>query len=227
MANTKEAIDRLRVADNYLTHIADKIPDEPEEAKQQFLATVAAATKHIEAARAADPTAVLVTTDEKTEEKYVESVDELAGRAMYWEGFARARWSSYPADIRQGIDVLLKARKFSPLYHKIYSELGYAHMRLGERSDAHVCLKEAIRLNPQDFDAQKMLDGVGDLHLLPVEKPPVTQMNPVWWPWIVTAVVFLVMLFTGLTKQDTTAAILFPIFLLSFGFSIWFSWNLR
>ncbi len=135
---SKEAVDHLRAAHNYLIHIADDIPDLPGVAKVQFLHTLKGVTKHIEEARTLDPNAVYIYVDEDEKERISQSVDDMAGRALYWEGFACSEFR--------------------------------AHLRLGEKKAGDICLREAVKINPDDFDSQKLLDGMS--YVRPVERRP-------------------------------------------------------
>ena len=77
-----EAVNHLRAAHDYLTHIGDDLPDHPETAKHQFLYTLQTVTKHIQNARKLDPDAVYNYIDPKTNEVFPQSVDDLAGRSF-------------------------------------------------------------------------------------------------------------------------------------------------
>jgi len=167
---SKEAVDHLRAAHNYLIHIADDIPDLPGVAKVQFLHTLKGVTKHIEEARTLDPNAVYIYVDEDEKERISQSVDDMAGRALYWEGFACSEFGQFDDEVRQGINVLLKARQYAPYLSRTYAQLGRAHLRLGEKKAGDICLREAVKINPDDFDSQKLLDGMS--YVRPVERRP-------------------------------------------------------
>lgn len=101
-----EAVNHLRAAHHYLTHIGDDLPEHPETAKAQFLHTLQTVTKHIQHARKLDPDAVYNYIDPKTNEVFPQSVDDLAGRSLYWEGFVKSEWGSTKKNVQDAIGAL-------------------------------------------------------------------------------------------------------------------------
>ena len=137
-----EAVNHLKIADNYLTHIADEIPDHPEVAKIQFLHTVEIATRHIQAARKLDLTAVYNHIDPKTKEVFPQSVEDMECRALFWEGYPTVEWSDNAYDIKEGVQALLKALNYGPYNAQVNKALGRAYLRLGDRVTADKYLKD-------------------------------------------------------------------------------------
>jgi hypothetical protein len=172
-AETETAIQHLKIAHNYLAHIADKIPDNPRVAQQQFLQVTSAAAKHIDQARNIAPGAVYKHEDEKTHEATDYSVDDLAARSLFWEGYANTTLSIYSDELQRGIEVLLRGKQLSPFVSRFDRALGEAYLRLGRTEEGRKYLNQHLRSEPDDFEAHKMLDGVKPLwHVESRSGPP-------------------------------------------------------
>jgi tetratricopeptide (TPR) repeat protein len=163
-----EAVNHLKIADNYLTHIADKIPDDPMTARFEFLMTVQAATKHIQEARRLDPAAVYNCQDLKTNKIFLQSIGDMEARALYWEGFPKAEWSDNVEEINQGIQALLKALRYTPYSVQTNKALGRAYLRLGDHFTANKYFRAVLEIEPDNFEIHKLLDGIAS-GLLPAQ----------------------------------------------------------
>ena len=128
---TSTATEHLQIARDYLDSIPEAKPRAGTDIYQPTLQSLAAATKHLEAAAKTDPKATLTVDDPNTKQSTTHTLDELRSEALYYEGFAHAHYGLSVSDVEKGVVAIQKAilhKPYSAIYH---SQLGYAFLRLG------------------------------------------------------------------------------------------------
>jgi hypothetical protein len=133
------------------------------------------AAKYTESARYKDPNAKLVVEIENGKTLTL-TLDDLAGDTLYYEAFSLAHTDAPPEKLIRARDLLQRSIAYCPDMTRFRQKLAEVHLNLHDKQSALAVAEEAVRRQPKNLDARKLLDFV---QAAPeTQAPTVMDTNP-------------------------------------------------
>ncbi len=150
--NTEGALEDMRLARSYLDDWYKK---------NSTRDALGFAASYIEKARSKDPDARLVVpAEKKDEEPDVFTQNDLAAECLYCEAASDYKPTDDEKTLRRVASTLKRAIEFAPYSVAYRAKLADVYLDLYDRSSALAVAQEAVRRNPKDLDARKLLDRI-------------------------------------------------------------------
>lgn len=115
------------------------------------------AAKKVAEARSHDPDVTIDVIDIDGEEKTL-TIDDLAKRALFYEGLYNSMFPDNTYRLEKAEAAFQKALRYEPNDALTHHKLGDVLLNLKRRDEAAVHLREAVKFNPDNMEAQKILD---------------------------------------------------------------------
>jgi hypothetical protein len=216
LRDTVAAQTAMQIAHAYMREVHDDIFDALKNPAlaNQFLNTIALASKQLVIAEQYDPDAT-ITIENKDSSPLTLDLRELKAHALFYEGIARSG-----EDPKTGVRVIEQACAIAPEAANFYFWAGLIHATLFNKPQAIAAFERAVAIDPSNIDYRKELDRAHNISGAQVafdRAASVTRKTVSIARWIPAAIILILLANLGIaitTGDATTIGAVLIIFVL-------------